>query len=730
MKRRLLVLLTVIALIIGLSCVSLTAYADVLDMSPVEGTDYIKEEIPAGKLKTSLQSLNFDASAVSGVATQWGARGIEAENPISGSGSIWMSSNDVGYAQANWAVMAAKKDIGRYYVEFDVKAVNNVGGLVISVSGGYLDASKMLAELDLSISGTAVAIDSSNIYGYISGASESKYQSASVEANENGSYHVYFEYEISESNAALLTDGNDPHIWFSAAASNATDNKIIVDNVDFGSVTTTDAVTRYYTIDWNESYESYEVGSNAAGSQPIWGNSASIVDDWFEGKALALATGNVTNAAIGGFEGRSDADHIGYKFIQNAGKNYIEIVIDQENCSMINIWTAGWYTAVIYNGESWHSEGYITGFSAAALDQGWKLSYCIDLPVENYNIDFNINATANNGTVYIDNLKVVSEDYAPYVEDGSYNLIDTEDVEVEVELKGKDMSSLSLGGVAIESSLYSVSGGVLTIDKSIFADNAASYSFVLTSEGGSEAFVITKNDNRQHVTVSAGDITKVYDGTTDVAAIQLVLGGIAAGDDVQVSYDSAVYDSSSVNATKVTFSGIALSGDDASRYVLDSNELEASATITKKSVSVVADAKEKVEGDSDPALTYSADGLIGEDILSGALSRADGETVGEYDILVGSLANENYEINYTGAKLTVTARPVSGDEGSGSSSSGTGNNSGSNAGNDNNGNAGSGSVEPDGGLSTGAIVGIVIAVVAVVAIAGAVIVIIKKKQSK
>ncbi len=111
MKRRLLVLLTVIALIIGLSCVSLTAYADVLDMSPVEGTDYIKEEIPAGKLKTSLQSLNFDASAVSGVATQWGTRGIEAENPISGSGSIWMSSNDAGYAQANWAVMAYKRDI-------------------------------------------------------------------------------------------------------------------------------------------------------------------------------------------------------------------------------------------------------------------------------------------------------------------------------------------------------------------------------------------------------------------------------------------------------------------------------------------------------------------------------------------------------------------------------------------------------------------------------------------
>lgn len=758
MKRRLLVLLTVIALIIGLSCVSLTAYADVLDMSPVEGTDYIKEEIPAGKLKTSLQKQNFDVTELGTlVASQWGNRGIETENPISGSGSIWMSSSEAGYAQTNWAIMTAKREAGRYYIEFDMLPVKGVSGMAINIFREYYvgSADYCLVGMGLAFTWDNGSLANVEISSAGGGWKHAGFDAASVEKNDNGSYHVYFEYAISESDVALLTDERDPHIWFCANASDATDNKIIVDNVDFGSVATTDAVTRYYTVDWDESYESYEVGSNAAGSQPIWGNSASIVDDWFETKALALGGVNGANVPIGGFEGRSDEAHIGYKFIKNAGKNYIEIVIDKENCSMINIWTSGWYTAVMFNGESWHSEGAVSGFQAVTLEQGWKLSYCIDLPVENYNIDFNINASGNNGTVYIDSLKVVSEDYAPYVAGGSYNLIDTQNVEVKAELKGKAFSSLTINGEAVDSTLYALADGNLTLNKDIFSEEADSYRFTLTSEGGSEEFVIVKNDNRQIVTVSAGEIRKVYDGTTDVAAIELILGGVDDEHQVAVSYESASYDVASVNATKVIFNGIAISGDDAYRYILSSDVLEASASITKKSATVVAEAKEKVEGDSDPELTYTVEGLIDEDVLSGALSRVEGDEVGEYAILIGTLGNENYEIEYTGAKLTVTARPSSGEEGSGSnpeiggegsgsnpeiggegsgsngSSSSDNNNGGNNAGNNNSGNGGSGSVEPDGGLSTGAIVGIVIAVIAVVAIAGAaVIVIIKKKQSK
>jgi hypothetical protein len=84
----------------------------------------------------------------------------------------------------------------------------------------------------------------------------------------------------------------------------------------------------------------------------------------------------------------------------------------------------------------------------------------------------------------------------------------------------------------------------------------------------------------------------------------------------------------------------------------------ADLTITTKTVTVTADAKSKVYGDSDPALTYTADGLVGEDSLSGSLGRATGETVGTYAISQGSLANSNYTISFVPANLTITKRAV------------------------------------------------------------------------
>ena len=45
----------------------------------------------------------------------------------------------------------------------------------------------------------------------------------------------------------------------------------------------------------------------------------------------------------------------------------------------------------------------------------------------------------------------------------------------------------------------------------------------------------------------------------------------------------------------------------------------ADLTITPKAVTVIADAKNKVYGDADPALTYVATGLEGTDVLSGSL---------------------------------------------------------------------------------------------------------------
>ena len=81
------------------------------------------------------------------------------------------------------------------------------------------------------------------------------------------------------------------------------------------------------------------------------------------------------------------------------------------------------------------------------------------------------------------------------------------------------------------------------------------------------------------------------------------------------------------------------------------------STIAKKDLTVTADAKSKTQGEADPALTYTAEGLVGSDTLTGALSRDAGEDPGTYAITQGTLtAGDNYEIAFTSAVLTINKK--------------------------------------------------------------------------
>jgi hypothetical protein len=86
-----------------------------------------------------------------------------------------------------------------------------------------------------------------------------------------------------------------------------------------------------------------------------------------------------------------------------------------------------------------------------------------------------------------------------------------------------------------------------------------------------------------------------------------------------------------------------------------------SITITPATLTVTPDSGQtKVSGSSDPTLTYAASGWKNGDsqtLLSGALSRVAGETVGSYNITAGTLsAGRNYTINFTaGVQFTITS---------------------------------------------------------------------------
>ena len=78
-------------------------------------------------------------------------------------------------------------------------------------------------------------------------------------------------------------------------------------------------------------------------------------------------------------------------------------------------------------------------------------------------------------------------------------------------------------------------------------------------------------------------------------------------------------------------------------------------TIAKRTLIVVAANQTKVYGEDDPELTYTYEGLLDGDEITGALARAEGNDVGTYSISQGTLtAGDNYNISFTGAVLTIT----------------------------------------------------------------------------
>ena len=106
-----------------------------------------------------------------------------------------------------------------------------------------------------------------------------------------------------------------------------------------------------------------------------------------------------------------------------------------------------------------------------------------------------------------------------------------------------------------------------------------------------------------------------------------------------------------VGSYAITQGTLALSANYALTYV------GANLTITARPITVTAEAKTKVYGNADPALTYhvTSGNLVEGDSFSGALTRAAGEAVGTYAITQGTLAlSTNYTLTYVGATLTIT----------------------------------------------------------------------------
>ena len=163
---------------------------------------------------------------------------------------------------------------------------------------------------------------------------------------------------------------------------------------------------------------------------------------------------------------------------------------------------------------------------------------------------------------------------------------------------------------------------------------------------------------RTELTIAAKDNSITYGDAPANAAVtytgfvngetDAVLGG-----ELAYSYNYAQFDNA--GTYKITPSGLT-SGNYEITFV------PGVLTVEKNLITVKADAITKTYGEADPALTYKTEGLINGDKLTGQLKRTAGENVGTYDITAGTLANSNYTIDFTGAKLTINAKPITAED--------------------------------------------------------------------
>lgn len=189
-----------------------------------------------------------------------------------------------------------------------------------------------------------------------------------------------------------------------------------------------------------------------------------------------------------------------------------------------------------------------------------------------------------------------------------------------------------------------------------------------TIEGNSVTYTFTT----QKLKAAASDVTVTYDGQSHSIAVEVKNGK----DDTPATNATVVYCETSNGNFTTTNPGYT-TGTHTVYYKVQENGVDAidtvfSATVTvnPKHLAVTANSATKQYGFSDPALTYTVSGLVGDDtassVFTGALSRASGEILGSYAIGAGSLAVSSSDaakyvfdstVDFTSANLTVTTNP-------------------------------------------------------------------------
>jgi hypothetical protein len=214
----------------------------------------------------------------------------------------------------------------------------------------------------------------------------------------------------------------------------------------------------------------------------------------------------------------------------------------------------------------------------------------------------------------------------------------------------------STGGVTYS---YSGAGGTLYGPSATKPTLVGSYTATAT---------LAADSNYEGATSSASGFSIVKDGSTISVTgfTSFTYSGVSQGPGtisktgssgaVTYSYSGAGGTSYVASATKPTEVG---SYEVTASLEPDSNYDGATSTaygfrILAKPITITADPKSKISGESDPTLTsqFTVGSIEPRDALSGSLNRVEGETPGKYAI-TSTLSNGNYAITFVSADLTI-----------------------------------------------------------------------------
>lgn len=210
---------------------------------------------------------------------------------------------------------------------------------------------------------------------------------------------------------------------------------------------------------------------------------------------------------------------------------------------------------------------------------------------------------------------------------------------------GLTFEGVSASGSGTEMGDYPVTFTGVTIGST--KDTSGNYVVMSTVNG-------TLTISRKQLTITADSETKVYDGTP-LTKNSYTNTDLFEGDWIESVTVTGSQTNAGTSNNVPSAAVIKNSTDDDVTANYDIIYNNGTLEVTKRTLTVTANARSKVYGEADPMLTYQSEGLINGDVITGTLTRAPGENAGDYAISQGELtAGDNYEISFTGANLTIT----------------------------------------------------------------------------